>query len=155
MRLFENSIDTENRKRLLRAKKFSGNNNCFECKSINPQFVSCSFGIFICVNCANILRGLDSNMFCVKSITMNNFEERDIRRVEKSGNFRFGSFLSKNGVAQNGVPLCEKYDNLFAKSYRRRLANEVHNNDINQNMYLGFSNFEQYTDCLLYTSRCV
>ena len=108
----------ENRKRLLRAKKAAGNNICFECKSVNPQFVSCSFGIFICVNCANLLRGMGTNIFCVKSITMDNFEEKDVRRVEKSGNNRFGSFLSKNGILQNGIPLREKYDNLFAKSYR-------------------------------------
>lgn len=146
MRLFENSKDMENRKRLLRAKKAAGNNNCFECKSVNPQFVSCTFGIFICVNCANLLRGMGTNIFCVKSITMDNFEEKDVRRVEKSGNNRFGSFLSKNGILQNGIPLREKYDNLFAKSYKRRLANEVRSNDINQNMYLGFNNFQQYTN---------
>ncbi|EJS42039.1 sps18p [Saccharomyces arboricola H-6] len=146
MHLFENSKDMENRKRLLSAKKSTGNNKCFECKSVNPQFISCSFGIFVCVNCANLLRGLDAKLFCVKSITMDSFEEKDIRRIEKSGNFRFGCFLSKNGILQNGISLREKYDNLFAKSYRRRLTNEVRGNDINQNMYLGFNNFEQYMD---------
>ncbi|CAI4049605.1 hypothetical protein SKDZ_14G1220 [Saccharomyces kudriavzevii ZP591] len=153
MHFFENSKDTENRKRLLSAKKSAGNSMCFECKSVNPQFVSCSFGIFICVNCASLLRGLDTNMFCVKSITMDSFEERDIRKVERSGNFRFGVFLSKNGILQSGIPLNEKYDNLFAKSYRRRLANGVRRHDINQNMYLGFDNFEQYADGAIHQTR--
>ncbi|CAI1673592.1 hypothetical protein SEUBUCD650_0N01260 [Saccharomyces eubayanus] len=153
MHLFDNSRDIENRKRLLCAKKVAGNNKCFECKSANPQFVSSSFGIFICVNCANLLRGLDANLFYVKSITMDSFEEKDIRKVEKSGNFRFGCFLSKNGIMQNGTPLRDKYDNLFAKSYRRRLNNEIRGKDINENMYLGFNNFEQYADGAINQNR--
>jgi ADP-ribosylation factor GTPase-activating protein 1 len=53
--------------------KEPSNRYCFDCNSPYPKWASLNHGIYICLNCAGLHRGLGVQMSFVRSITMDNW----------------------------------------------------------------------------------
>ncbi|KAG7660409.1 uncharacterized protein J8A68_006065 [[Candida] subhashii] len=118
------SIDPETRRKLLRLQKTGENKKCFDCSGHNPQWASPKFGIFICLECAGIHRGLGVHISFVRSITMDQFKPDETLRMEIGGNERLKNYFASNGVDLT-LPAKAKYDNYVAEDYKEILSCEV------------------------------
>ena len=118
------SIDPETRRKLLSLQKTGENKKCFDCSAPNPQWASPKFGIFICLECAGVHRGLGVHISFVRSITMDQFKPEETLRMEIGGNERLKNYFVENGVDLS-LPAKAKYDNYVAEDYKEILTCEV------------------------------
>ncbi|KAI3404934.1 hypothetical protein KGF56_002263 [Candida oxycetoniae] len=118
------SIDPEARRKLLSLQKVGENKRCFDCSAPNPQWASPKFGIFICLECAGVHRGLGVHISFVRSITMDQLKPEETLRMEIGGNERLKQYFIENGVDLS-LPARAKYDNYVAEDYKEMLTCEV------------------------------
>lgn len=118
------SIDPNTRKKLLTLQKQEGNKQCFDCGTHNPQWALPKFGIFICLECAGVHRGLGVHISFVRLITMDQFKPEETLRMEKGGNNRLKQYFKDHGV-DLALPPAQKYDNFVAEDYKEMLTCEV------------------------------
>ncbi|OBA20353.1 ArfGap-domain-containing protein [Metschnikowia bicuspidata var. bicuspidata NRRL YB-4993] len=115
------SIDPENRRKLLLLQKADDNKRCADCDAFNPQWALPKFGIFICLECAGIHRGLGVHISFVRSITMDQFKPEEVLRMEKGGNLNCRKYFEEHGL-DAALPHRAKYDNPVAEDYKEYLS---------------------------------
>lgn len=117
-------VDPDHRRRLLQLQKIGDNKKCVDCHAPNPQWASPKFGIFICLECAGIHRSLGVHISFVRSITMDQFKDEELIRMEKGGNANFNEYMSSHGIDLS-LPHAIKYNNVIAEDYKEKLTCEV------------------------------
>lgn len=118
------TVDPDSRRKLLALGKLPENKKCFDCQEPNPQWASPKFGIFICLECAGVHRGLGVHISFVRSITMDQFKPEELKRMELGGNSNCGDYFSSHGVDLK-LPHKEKYNNYVAEDYKQKLTAAV------------------------------
>ncbi|GMM50859.1 GTPase-activating protein [Starmerella bacillaris] len=117
---------TTSAKQLQALQKSNDNYYCFECRSVNPQWASPKYGIFICLECAGKHRGLGVHVSFVRSVTMDQFKPEEIKLMEIGGNQKAREFFEANGIDET-VSLADKYHSTVAEDYREKLLAEANN----------------------------
>ncbi|XP_013387548.1 arf-GAP with dual PH domain-containing protein 1 isoform X2 [Lingula anatina] len=94
---------------LAKLLKVPGNEVCADCGLENPEWASYNIGVFLCASCAGVHRSLGSHISKVRSLTLDNWDDEQIKKMEEVGNLRAK----------------EKYEQMVPPSYRRPNTKDV------------------------------
>ncbi|KAF2144125.1 uncharacterized protein K452DRAFT_223500 [Aplosporella prunicola CBS 121167] len=124
-------VDPETRSKLLEIQKENGNNSCVDCNAPSPQWASPKFGIFMCLNCSGIHRGLGVHISFIRSITMDAFKGAELTRMKNGGNKPWQDFFNAHSSNQlegrtfDDCTINERYDSEAGDEWKERLTAKV------------------------------
>lgn len=104
---------------------------CCDCNAPSPQWASPKFGVFICLSCAGVHRGLGVHISFVRSISMDAFKPSEIERMRLGGNEGWRRFFNEHadtrmrGINWDDATIAERYSGEVGDEWKERLTCKV------------------------------
>ncbi|KAK4157275.1 hypothetical protein C8A00DRAFT_40370 [Chaetomidium leptoderma] len=124
-------VDPETRSKLVTIQAEAKNNICCDCNAPSPQWASPKFGVFICLSCAGVHRGLGVHISFVRSISMDAFKAAEIERMRLGGNQNWRRFFEEHadtkmmGLSWDDATIAERYGGEVGEEWKERLSAKV------------------------------
>ena len=100
---------------------------CFDCGKTPAQWASINNSIFLCISCSGIHRGFGVQISFIKSITLDSWNENQIKMMRLGGNKNCRKLLEKYEIDKNKVDKTILYHSKIMNYYRIFLKNKVNN----------------------------
>ena len=83
--------------------KLEANKVCADCKrNKHPRWASWNIGVFVCIRCSGIHRGMGTHISRVKSVDLDSWTDEQLQNILKWGNARANKLLG--GQTGGGTP---------------------------------------------------
>ncbi|EME49879.1 hypothetical protein DOTSEDRAFT_68621 [Dothistroma septosporum NZE10] len=107
----------QNRATLKQLVKLEANKTCSDCKrNKHPRWASWNLGVFICIRCSGIHRGMGTHISRVKSVDLDSWTDEQMQSMIKWGNARANRYW-EHKLAEGHVPNEAKIENFIRTKY--------------------------------------
>ncbi|KAA8644354.1 hypothetical protein EYZ11_001664 [Aspergillus tanneri] len=107
----------QNQQTIKNLLKLEYNKTCADCKrNKHPRWASWNLGIFICIRCSGIHRGMGTHISRVKSVDLDSWTDEQLESVLKWGNARANKYWEAK-LAPGHIPSEAKIENFIRTKY--------------------------------------
>ncbi|KAJ9619941.1 ARF GAP with effector function(s) [Taxawa tesnikishii (nom. ined.)] len=107
----------QNQQTLKSLVKIESNKTCADCKrNKHPRWASWNLGIFICIRCSGIHRGMGTHISRVKSVDLDSWTDEQLQSMLRWGNARANKYWEAK-LAPGHVPSEAKIENFIRTKY--------------------------------------
>ncbi|KAK4154776.1 putative GTPase activating protein for Arf-domain-containing protein [Chaetomidium leptoderma] len=107
----------QNQQTIKNLLKLEPNKVCADCKrNKHPRWASWNLGVFVCIRCSGIHRGMGTHISRVKSVDLDSWTDEQLQSILSWGNARANKYWEAK-LAVNHVPSEAKIENFIRTKY--------------------------------------
>ncbi|KAF8641534.1 hypothetical protein AX16_009911 [Volvariella volvacea WC 439] len=116
----QDKLTTErNAKTLRELVRRPENKVCADCKRNDPRWASWNLGVFLCIRCSGIHRGMGTHISKVKSVDLDVWTPEQMESIQKWGNYRANLFWEAH-LKRGHIPPDHKMESFIRSKYESR-----------------------------------